>query len=186
MNPQWLNWMIQSPLTVDVLVKITGFLALVWVAHFVLRRRNPRWRVLLWRGAAVGLILIPILAAALPGWKVAVAPTQTTSTVHLLPENNLSEVLPLERQPADTGPTAYPEAEKAMPVAPAAAARRCSFSFLAWAKGHAVWLGVGVWIVIASLLVVRFCIGWRRIKRMVKSTLSAPSSEEQRILRTFG
>ena len=41
-------------------------LILAWVAHLVLARRDPRWRVLVWRSAAVGLATIVILTAAPP------------------------------------------------------------------------------------------------------------------------
>ena len=74
MDLQWLRWMIELPFLASVFLKMTVFLLLAWVLHLVLGRANPRWRVLLWRGVAVGLIAIPVLTASLPSWKVPVAP----------------------------------------------------------------------------------------------------------------
>jgi len=180
MNPQWLNWIIESPLIVRVLLKMTAFLMLAWVAHFALRRANPRWRVLLWRGVAVGLTLIPILVAALPSWKVAVRPTQATPTASVLPESNMVEPpSPVPSfAPHTREPTIHrePEEPTAVTPAPATAARQSSFSFPAWVKGHWAWIATGVWIAITSVLVARFSIGWRRIRRIVKATTSAPGA----------
>lgn len=48
-----------SPL-VAILAKLTALLAVAWVAQALLCRANPRWRVLVWRGAAIGLLLVPL------------------------------------------------------------------------------------------------------------------------------
>jgi len=53
-----------------VLVKITILMSLAWGLHAALRRTNPRWRVLLWRGAAVGTILIPVVMVFLPALEI--------------------------------------------------------------------------------------------------------------------
>ncbi len=49
------------PPLVAVLAKITMLLAIVWTCHALLWRANPRWRVVMWRGAVIGLLLIPFL-----------------------------------------------------------------------------------------------------------------------------
>lgn len=59
MNLQWLNWMIELPFIASVLLKMTLFLSLAWVLRFALWQANPRWRVLLWRRVAVGLVRFP-------------------------------------------------------------------------------------------------------------------------------
>ena len=41
-------------------------LALAWLAHAMLSRRNPRWRVVLWRACVVGLALVVVLSAVPP------------------------------------------------------------------------------------------------------------------------
>ena len=42
-----------------LLVKITTILVAAWLVQLALLRANPRWRVLLWRMTAVGLIGLP-------------------------------------------------------------------------------------------------------------------------------
>jgi beta-lactamase regulating signal transducer with metallopeptidase domain len=49
-----------------VIAKWTVVLALAWLAHGMLARRNPRWRVALWRSAFVGLALVAVLSGVPP------------------------------------------------------------------------------------------------------------------------
>src|SRR3954465_783829 len=49
-----------------LVVKWTVVLAMSWLAHGLLARRNPRWRVALWRGALVAVVLVPLLSSAPP------------------------------------------------------------------------------------------------------------------------
>jgi beta-lactamase regulating signal transducer with metallopeptidase domain len=58
----------------DALLKATVFLALGWGMHFCLSRRNPRWRVLLWRAGLAGIVLVPLLSALAPDLEVTVEP----------------------------------------------------------------------------------------------------------------
>lgn len=44
------------------LLRITLVLGLAWMGHFVVRRGNPRWRILLWRLAAVGIVLVGLIS----------------------------------------------------------------------------------------------------------------------------
>jgi len=46
--------------------KWTAVLGLAWLAHAKLARRNPRWRVALWRSAVVGLALVAVLSSLPP------------------------------------------------------------------------------------------------------------------------
>ncbi|MDR3636999.1 MAG: carboxypeptidase regulatory-like domain-containing protein [Isosphaeraceae bacterium] len=39
-------------------VKLTVYLAMTWLLHATLSRRNPRWRVLLWRSSGVGFVVL--------------------------------------------------------------------------------------------------------------------------------
>src|SRR5260370_37967636 len=49
-----------------LILKWTAVLALAWLAHGSLARRNPRWRVALWRFAIVGLAGGMVLSTAPP------------------------------------------------------------------------------------------------------------------------
>lgn len=48
------------------LLKITLLLIVAWILHGLLRARNPRWRILLWRGVAIGTLAVLFLAFADP------------------------------------------------------------------------------------------------------------------------
>ena len=49
-----------------LMIKWTAVLSLAWLAHGMLGRRNPRWRVALWRSAIIGLAIVAVLSAAPP------------------------------------------------------------------------------------------------------------------------
>src|SRR5438067_325898 len=66
MLTHWLAALIALPPVLNILVKLTLILALGWMLHFALLRANPRWRVLLWRAVALGVIAVPLIALALP------------------------------------------------------------------------------------------------------------------------
>ena len=53
---------VDAPVWVVLLLKITAILLAAWLAHLALERANPRWRVFLWRVTAVGLIALPAVA----------------------------------------------------------------------------------------------------------------------------
>jgi hypothetical protein len=57
----WLRYLIDLPPLLSILLKTTVVLALGWGLHFALSRSNPRWRVLVWRGVLVGVVVIPLL-----------------------------------------------------------------------------------------------------------------------------
>jgi beta-lactamase regulating signal transducer with metallopeptidase domain len=185
MNPQWVNWIIESPLIIGVLLKMTAFLILAWIAHFALRRANPRWRVLLWRGVAVGLIAIPVLAATLPPWKVPVVPSRPPPATHLATQSKTVVPLPLPAPASSTltipihEPTLSREPEPLRVMAPAAIAEEPTLSFWAWVKQHWTWIAACVWVLFALALAFRFCLAWRRVRRMVKGTIPAPSTLQE-------
>ena len=49
-------------------VKLTVYLAVTWLAHAALSRRNPRWRVLLWRSSVVGFVVLAGFVYFPPIW----------------------------------------------------------------------------------------------------------------------
>ena len=63
-----------------LLTKATLLLAVAWVVHFSLARANPRWRTLLWRGAAVGLVLMAVWIPCLPGLAIRVPAPEPVAT----------------------------------------------------------------------------------------------------------
>lgn len=57
----WTQMLVDLPLPVSILLKITLVLGVGWMLHLVLVRCNPRWRVLLWRAVVAGVVLVPVL-----------------------------------------------------------------------------------------------------------------------------
>jgi beta-lactamase regulating signal transducer with metallopeptidase domain len=74
MNHDWMDRLVNAPPMLSLLLKVTVLLAIGWITHVALCRRNPRWRVLLWRGAATGVIALPLLAMGLPQIRLAIMP----------------------------------------------------------------------------------------------------------------
>ena len=60
-------------LAASLLARWTVLLALAWVSHAALGRRNPRWKVALWRAVPIGAILLPIFSWVPPvaRWPIA-------------------------------------------------------------------------------------------------------------------
>jgi beta-lactamase regulating signal transducer with metallopeptidase domain/protocatechuate 3,4-dioxygenase beta subunit len=63
---------VDAPVWVALVLKITAVLLAAWLAHLALKRTNPRWRVFLWRVTAVGLTALPAIAWLLPALKIHV------------------------------------------------------------------------------------------------------------------
>ena len=64
-----------------ILFKWTCLLALGWVAHWVLRRRHARWRLILWRGILCFGLALPLLHFfQIPGLKIPVAGDAASTT----------------------------------------------------------------------------------------------------------
>jgi WD40 repeat protein/beta-lactamase regulating signal transducer with metallopeptidase domain len=68
------------PIWAQLLTKATLLLAVAWVVHFSLARANPRWRTLLWRGVAVGLVLVALWMPCLPGLEIRIATPESVAT----------------------------------------------------------------------------------------------------------
>jgi len=54
----WSDWLVELPLAADLGLRLTFVLALGWGLHAALVRRHPRWRVQLWRGVSVAVLLV--------------------------------------------------------------------------------------------------------------------------------
>ncbi len=68
-----------APTWAQLLTKATLLLVVAWVVHFSLARANPRWRTLLWRGVAVGLLLVVRLATGCAGLRRLLRTSQVVS-----------------------------------------------------------------------------------------------------------
>jgi peroxiredoxin len=54
------SWLAEVSWGYNLAGRWTALLILAWVVHAALAGRNPRWRVLLWRSAAVGLATVKV------------------------------------------------------------------------------------------------------------------------------
>jgi beta-lactamase regulating signal transducer with metallopeptidase domain len=70
--------------TVVLLLKWTGLLILAWCAHGFLRRRDARWRLILWRSILCFSLLLPLFQyLELPGLKIPIRTTATEADISL-------------------------------------------------------------------------------------------------------
>ena len=66
-------------------VKFTVYLATLWLLHAMLRRLNPRWRVLLWRSSVAGFVVLAgfFYLPPLMSWSVPSTPASDDRTVRV-------------------------------------------------------------------------------------------------------
>jgi beta-lactamase regulating signal transducer with metallopeptidase domain/thiol-disulfide isomerase/thioredoxin len=62
-----------------LVLKLTCILAGAWILNAMLLRANPRWRVITWRGVAVGIALVVALLVAPPIFKLPLLPAKTVN-----------------------------------------------------------------------------------------------------------
>jgi beta-lactamase regulating signal transducer with metallopeptidase domain len=72
---------VDIPPLVWMLIQFTALFAAAWVAHAALARANPRWRVLLWRGTGIAVLLLPIWVGFGPLLTVPVDARQAVSEI---------------------------------------------------------------------------------------------------------
>jgi beta-lactamase regulating signal transducer with metallopeptidase domain len=177
-----------------LLLKATLILILAWPIHFVLSRANPRWRVFLWRGAIVGLVMASVWGFGLPGVRIRVAaPGLVVRSDSPGPRPAFDQ----QYSPLYSRPVVH-SGEKNRAIEEAAAARPdgvednsvasrvngFSWPAISWQTIVAIVWGVGV-----LLLAARLAIGHFRLSRELKSMQAAPETimaEGRRIAAALG
>ena len=71
-----------------VLGKVTFTLLVATALHLALWKNHPQWRVLLWRGTWLGIVVTAVAAMALPAWEMKWLPNA------LRPSTVLDGILP--------------------------------------------------------------------------------------------
>ena len=80
-----------------ILLKWTGLLALGWAAHWALRRRHARWRLILWRGIFVFGLALPLAHFfQLPGLKIPITGSAVDRTEFAGPPLTAATALPIQ------------------------------------------------------------------------------------------
>jgi len=179
-----------APAWAQLLTKATLILAVAWVAHFSLTRANPRWRTLLWRGVAVGLLLIAVWVPRLPGLAIRVPAPEPIAAQPVAAESAVIEPVVATARPidpplgADAEPRGDMHAVKGPREVPAVTvtttnARHDSVALHAETAGSVrplvpplSWLVtlLGVWALGAALLAVRLAIGFAGLEKLLRTS----------------
>ena len=67
-----LHTLVQASVWSILLLKVTAILIIAWLVYFVLKQVNPRWRILLWRVTAAGLMLLLVATWMFPALKLRI------------------------------------------------------------------------------------------------------------------
>lgn len=158
-----MQMLVELPTALDVLLKASVVLSLGWGLHLALALSNPRWRVLLWRAVAVGLLLAPLLGSFMPALRLTVPREPVAATVSPAPASPemlmKSEPAPVVAAPAITPRTPQPKE----------APRQSAFGLLR----QFPWLSLGLlWSGGCALLAIKLLVSLRGVSRRLLS--SAP------------
>ncbi len=179
-----------------LLSKVTFLLTVSWLLHFSLARANSRWRVLLWRGVVVGLIVSFVWSIALPTFDIPVpVPTsEADATMLAASGSSLGDESPsVGRVPIAQVPTAPTVASEVSAGAfevssnekQGSAERMAGLGILpSWQAATVVVWGLGV-----VLLFVRVLVGQFRLRHLLQSARPAPDyvvAETRRISALLG
>jgi beta-lactamase regulating signal transducer with metallopeptidase domain/thiol-disulfide isomerase/thioredoxin len=177
-----------------LLWKATLLLAFAWLIHFALARANPRWRIFIWRGVAVGLALLAVWAVALPGLTVRIsAPEQSvrmpsSSFQRISAENDSRAILHTRRDSRKfhdiDGMTAH---DYQTPIEIQPGAVRLVESLMASMSLRSVFLVI--WGIGMAALIIRLAIGYVRLAILLKDSRPASKTilaEIQRIASILG
>ena len=173
-------WFAELPWVYGLAGRWTALLIFAWVAHLVLAKRDPRWRVLVWRSAAVGLATIVILTAAPPfvtwrlprGESIAVGAASLESVA---PPANPVPVLSEKRAQV----ARLQASTAARQRGPESAKRSSAGSAVAPWKTVMTWsnLGVGllaIWLLGVAVMVLRLGLCVWRVSRIVGRSTEVP------------
>lgn len=165
MTGSWLQTLATLPPAADVMLKMTAILALGWTLHALARRRNPRWRVALWRGVAVALVAAPAIAVLLPVIRIAVAPP--APAVMVMPELKPMMMPPM---PAFPLPEAAPPVLSEAPAAPS----EPWLDLRALAREHPWAMLAALWAAAAAAQALPIARAWAAMRRILRHSSPAP------------
>ncbi len=185
--------LVDIPFSELVLLKITAILVVAWIAHRLLARANPGWRVLLWRGAAIAVVLGPVwmrfglpmtVSIAEPRRSVESPPPSTAPLIRSRPAPDVTvaddvDGAGIERRKSrrvDRSPT--PTAARsakvtAEPPAVALADEHPTVATNRWASFGTVLVRI-IWLIGFVLVAVRTVVGHWRVARLLSTASPAP------------
>lgn len=163
--------LVDLPLLASILLKITIVLGASWSLHLILAKRNPRWRIFLWRCAIAGLLLIPALV---PFAYLQVSVTPPPEPVVFAPPESTIEQPIIEMPSLGHAPSVAISAPARISQPEALEISEPSFSLTLWFRAN-IWIIVSVcWGSIAIILILRLLKGLHQVRQKTQSCLPGP------------
>ncbi len=180
----FIHVLVDLPLIVLVLLKITIVLGLGWIVQFFLTHHNPHWRVLLWRCIIIGIFLVPaLLPLKYMQIRVATSPgLPTVSWPDSISEDSIKDGV----TPVSNTLFAEPAPMQQSVVRNDSHDFRPSFSFSTWFRANLWMIVFGVWAVVTAILTSRLLIGFNRIRHYIDRSSPAPEHFQHLLDRVAG
>jgi beta-lactamase regulating signal transducer with metallopeptidase domain/thiol-disulfide isomerase/thioredoxin/protocatechuate 3,4-dioxygenase beta subunit len=177
----FLLWLADAPWAYALAGRLTALLILVWVVHLVLAKRDPHWRVLVWRSAAVGLAAIVTLTATPPIviWRLPIAepivvPVVSSESVapvaDPLPVLSKTPAVVVDVQNAAAEPPRHSKNANRSSKSPAAALRKTSM--ILPSLGTSL---LAIWLLGAAVMALRLGLSLWRVSRIVRRSTEVPA-----------
>ena len=180
---------IDGPFWFTALVKISLLLAIAWLVHFAIAAINPRWRVVLWRSATVGVVAVLLLdvsrLVSLPFQVSTQNPAQNVTTVSLqpTPENGKfsltlddATLRPTKYKNVNANPLATVQPQNLDASEESKLTTTASPTWALWAKSHwRIMLGI-VWLLGVVIVISKEVVGTLRLRRLVRQSTQADSA----------
>lgn len=180
------------------LLRVTLVLLVAWLAHGLLRNANPRWRILVWRAAAVGTVIIA-------GFSVA-GPLVTLPMLPVAAESATSQTMSFQRLDSSVGeresdppqqvgqssaaaatnstPLQRPvEAGTALPVVDVSSEPVVATENVSLQPGDVVGGIFLVWLIGVAAVLFRMLVGVAQVSRICRETATVPVSVEEELAR---
>lgn len=185
-------------------VRITILLAAAWVLHGLLSRRDPRWRIMLWRGCCLGVVGIVVASQVQLQLDVPLLPASSVATHHtqasgpasngpvasvaddVTPTGGLADrphYFPIQQSAANL-PANVEQLDRRNLDPQVTSASPSAARPFPWQTCTAALWGGG-----AVLLAFRWLVGVWRLRRIVQASTAAPAgtlSEAERSARWLG
>lgn len=179
MSLLWVRPLLDLSPSPAIMGKVTFLLVLGWAFHFALRRANPGWTVLLWRGIAVAVMLVPFLVVLSPPISVPIVVPTRTTPAPAEPVEAAVRVLPPALDSQVTPKSSLRDGEPSPPPLVSAASARPSWSLIDWVREHPACLLATLWALVAAVLTVFAGRCWMRSKELLMNACPAPKSARE-------
>lgn len=162
------QWLTDLPPVTWFLLKSTALLTVVWLIHMASGPCNPRWRVLLWRCTAVGLVMLPAAQWTGPSLEIVVHP------VVAAPAPSAPPMPPGPPLPREMGTFRSLPDSAIQRVMPESRVVEPSFSMWGWSQDHLFELLTTLWVTVALVLLAITGRAWLRVRKAI--CRAAPAS----------